>query len=44
MAQENQVGLTLNGTRPLLAHAKDASLMGKDIGTVNKEHRNFNGC
>jgi hypothetical protein len=35
-AQENQVGLKLNGTHQLLAYADDVNLLGFDIDTVNR--------
>jgi hypothetical protein len=34
--QDNQVGLKLNGTRQLLAHADDVNLLGDKIDTINK--------
>jgi hypothetical protein len=38
-AQENQVGLKLNGTHQLLAYVDDASLLG---GNIDNKNRNFN--
>jgi hypothetical protein len=32
--QENQVGLKLNGTHLLLAHADDVNLLGDNIDTI----------
>jgi hypothetical protein len=40
--QENQVGLKLNGTHQLLAYAADVILLGHNIDTISKKHRNFN--
>jgi hypothetical protein len=34
--QENCMGLTLNGTRQLLAYADDVNLLGDTIDTINK--------
>jgi hypothetical protein len=42
--QENQVGLTWNGTHQFLAYAADVNILGNNIDTINKEHRNFNCC
>jgi hypothetical protein len=41
-AQENQVGLKLNRTHQLLAYADDVNLLGNNIDTKKKKHRNFN--
>jgi hypothetical protein len=41
--QENQVGLKLNGTHPLLAYADDVALVGDNIDTIRK-NRNCNSC
>jgi hypothetical protein len=35
-AQENQVGLKLNGTHQLLAYADNVNLLGDNIDTINK--------
>jgi hypothetical protein len=35
-AQENQVGLKLNGTHQLVAYADDVNLLGDNINAVNK--------
>jgi hypothetical protein len=35
-AQENQVGLKLNGTHQLLVYADDGILLGDDIDTIKK--------
>jgi hypothetical protein len=40
--QENQAGLKLNGTHQLLAYVDDVNLLGDNIDTINKKHRNFN--
>jgi hypothetical protein len=40
-AQENQVGLKLNGAHELLAHVDDVDLLVDNIDTI-KENRNFN--
>jgi hypothetical protein len=34
--QENQVGMKLNGTFPLLAYADDVNLLGNNIPTINR--------
>jgi hypothetical protein len=39
--QENQVGLKLNGAHQFLTYAGDMNLLGDNIGTIKKEHRNF---
>jgi hypothetical protein len=39
---ENQVGVKLNGTHQLLALADDVNLLGDNIDTIQKKHRNFN--
>jgi hypothetical protein len=39
--QENQVGLKLNRTHELLAHANDLNVLGDNIDTI-KKNRNFN--
>jgi hypothetical protein len=37
--QEDQMGLRLNGTHQLLAYADDATLLGDNIGTINKSQK-----
>jgi hypothetical protein len=34
--QENQMGLTLNGTHQFLAYADDVNLLGDNIDTINR--------
>jgi hypothetical protein len=38
-AQENQVGLKLNGTHQLLAYADDVNLLGDDIDAMRKTQK-----
>jgi hypothetical protein len=40
-AQENQVGLKLNGTHQLLAYAYDMNLLEDNIDTINR-NTNYN--
>jgi hypothetical protein len=39
-AQENQVGLKLNGTHQLQAFADDVNLLGDNIRYYKEKHRN----
>jgi hypothetical protein len=41
---ENQAGLKSNGTHQLLAYTDDVNLLGDNIDTINKKHRNFTWC
>jgi hypothetical protein len=38
-AQENQVGLKLNGTHQLLTYADDVNLLGDNIDTIKKNSK-----
>jgi hypothetical protein len=40
--QENQVGLKLNWTNQLLVYADNINLLGDNIDTIRKKHRNCN--
>jgi hypothetical protein len=40
-AQENQVGLKLNGTHQLLVYADDVNLLEDNTDTKKKKHRNY---
>jgi hypothetical protein len=37
--QGNQVGLKLNGTHQLLAYADDVNLLGDNVDTIKKTHK-----
>jgi hypothetical protein len=38
-AEENQMGLKLNGTNQLLAYAGDVNLLGDDTDTIKKRQK-----
>jgi hypothetical protein len=43
-AQENQVGLKLNGTHQLLPYADDVNLLGDTVGTIKKHTETLIGA